>query len=192
MPPPSDKGDEIIRHANERIQTVSFYILLDLAKYFETNIPNLSDVILGKATASTLSGPALTLWNTLSNTFYSTTSLASALKKAYDAQAVLESVKSPYTSTSTDWPSFRFQFYTADKGGVQYLTPALDRGTFETQVVQALPAVSPNPPLPPRSAAQAYSNPEDRYGSPYGVCWSVRIVEISLPHLSVNQRRHSS
>jgi hypothetical protein len=160
QPPTPAQGDAIISAANDRIQTVSFYILLDLAKYFETNISNLSDVILGKASPLTLSGPALTLWNTLSNTLYSSTSLASALKSAYDAQSTLENVKTPYSSSSTDWPSFRFQFYTASKTGVQGLAPALDRATFETQIVQALPAVNPNPPLPTRSTAQAYSNPE--------------------------------
>jgi len=158
--PSSGQGDQIISLANERLQTVSFYILLDLAKYLESNVQKVSDVVLGKASASTLTGPAQTLWNTLSTTFYKSTSLASALKSAYDAQSVLETIKTPYKSTSTDWPSFRFQFYTADKSGVQYLSPVLNRTTFETQIVQALDSPNSNPPLPPRSTAQAYSNIE--------------------------------
>jgi len=159
-PPTAQQISDVINFANDRIQTVSFYILLDLAKYLENNVQKVSDVVLGKASPSTLSGPAQTLWNTLSNTFYKTTSLASAMKSAYDAQSVLENIKTSYTSASTDWPSFRFQFYTAAQTGAQYLSPVLDRAAFESQIVQALDSSNANPPLPPRSTAQAYSNPE--------------------------------
>jgi hypothetical protein len=159
-PPTSAQADQIVAIANNRIQTISWYILLDLAKYFETYIPNLLPVIQGKGAPSTLSGPEQTVWNTLSTTSYSSTTLASALQLAYAASTTLENVTTTYSSGSTDWPSFKFQFYTATKTGVQGLTPSLDRGTLETQIVQALPVTNPNPSLPTRSAAQAYSNPQ--------------------------------
>jgi len=158
--PAGDEITHIIDAANLRLQTISWYVLLDLAKYLESNVQGVSDVVLGKASPSTLSGAGQTLWNTLTNTRYLSTRLADALKQAYEASPLLENVKTPYSLNSPDWPSLRFQFYTAAASGTQGLAPALDRGTFETQLVQALQSSSANPPLPPRSTAQAYSNPE--------------------------------
>lgn len=162
---PSGQADPMLAVANNRIQELSFYILLDLASYLGTNIPGLLDVILGKAAAGTLSPAAQTVWSTLSQTAFSqpqfpTVTLASALQQAYSDANTLEKVTSTYQPGTTDWPSFRFQFYTPTTSGVQGLTPSLDRATFETQIVQALPSTNQNPPLPTRSAAQAYANPQ--------------------------------
>lgn len=153
--------------ANARIQTVSFYILLDLINYFGANIPALQQVILGKAPPSSLASPAQSaLWATLNNTTYSdpgsgtTTTLASALQLAANQSNVLENVTSVYQPGATDWPSFKFQFSAATPAGVQGLSPALSRPAFELQIVRALPASNPNTPLPPRATAQAYANPQ--------------------------------
>lgn len=166
-PPTPPQATQIVATANTRIQEISFYILLDLAKYFETNIPNLLNVILGKVSANTLSSAEQTVWQTLSNaTFtqtqapFASTTLASAIQQAYSDADTLEKVTSTYQPGATDWPSFIFQFYTATTSGAQNLTPALDRATFEAQIVQALPSTNQNPPLPTRSAAQAYANPQ--------------------------------
>jgi hypothetical protein len=164
--PTPPQAKQISKTANERIQAISWYILLDLAKYFERNLPDLLQVILGNADASTLSAAEQTVWNTLSQTTYSGTTFASALKQAYPEATTLEKVTSTYQSGATDWPSFRFQFQAVvyDPTGATYqrqeLTPRLDREAFESQIVQALPTADPNPPLPVRSAAQAYANPQ--------------------------------
>lgn len=162
---PSGQADPMLAIASNRIQEISFYILLDLAKFFETNIPNLLNVILGKVPTTTLSSAEQTVWSTLSTTTFSqplfpNMTLATALQKAYSDAKTLEKVTSTYQPGATDWPSFNFQFYTSTTSGVQGLSPALDRATLETQIVQALPSTNPNPPLPTRSAAQAYANPQ--------------------------------
>lgn len=151
-------ADQIVGSANDRIQTISWYILLDLAKFFETNIPQISKVVLGTQAPSTLSGAELILWNTLSTTSYGSTTLASALEQAYWASATLENVTTPYSSGAKNWPSFKFQFYSVTKLEQDGLTPPLDRQTLETQIVQALPSTSSNAPLPTRSTAQNYAN----------------------------------
>jgi hypothetical protein len=157
--PDSGQAAKILAVANNRIQTISFYILLDLAKYFEANIPNLLKVIQGTVSPSTLSAAEQAVWNTLSGTKDSGTSLATALRQAYAAATTLEGLKTAYSPGSADWPSFQFQFYRPLNSGPG-LTPPLDRPSFEKQIVQALPEKSPNPPMPTRSTAQAYSNPQ--------------------------------
>ena len=165
---PAGQADPMLAVANNRIQEISFYILLDLAKWFETYIPNLSNVIQGTADPNTtLSFAEQTVWSTLSQTSFtqpqapfSSTTLASALQQAYTDEKTLEKVTTTYQPGATDWPSFTFQFYTPTTSGVRGLTPALDRATFETQIVQALPNTNQNPLLPTRSAAQAYANPQ--------------------------------
>ena len=164
--PTSADADKIRAGANTRIQTVSYYILLDLINYFGANIPRLQQVILGQSMPPILSTPERTLWNTLNSALYSdpgygtTTSLAQALKLASDQSKVLDNVTSVYHKGAVDWPSFTFQFYSATAAGVQGLSPDLNRATFESQIVQALPTSNPNTPLPTRATAQAYANPQ--------------------------------
>lgn len=174
-PPDAQQAAQIRAVANNRIQELSFYILLDLANYLGTNIPPLLDVITGKAAAGTLSAEEQAVWKTLSLTTFSqpefpVLTLADALQQAYSVAKILETVTSTYAPGATDWPSFNFQFLTLTTLGIQQLTPALDRATFEMQIVQALPSASSIPPLPTRSAAQAYANP---HGS---VWFTVRCV----------------
>jgi len=162
--PTSADADKIRTAANARIQTASYYILLDLINFFGANIPTLQKVILGEVPASSLTSAAeITLWNTLNSATYSdsssTTTLARALKLANDQSTVLENVTSTYHAGAADWPIFTFQFYAATSAGLRGLSPALARPDFENQIVQALPVSNPNTPLPIRSTAQAYSNP---------------------------------
>jgi hypothetical protein len=150
----------IVDQANDQIQQVSWYVLLDLAKYFETNLPALLDVILGKSNASDLPTALKAIWTKLSQTKFSGTTMADAIKQAYAASDQLENIKTKYSSGATGWPNVKFQFYKASLAGTQGLSPALDRGSFEDLIAQALPETSPGTPLPVRAVAQASANPQ--------------------------------
>jgi hypothetical protein len=161
-PRPTDNDLKNIRtRGNDQIQVVSWYILLDLARFLETNVNALWQQIHNKGDGRNLPPALAAVWNTLSQTGDSGTNMVQALRQAYDAASLLETVKTPYDSTApggTDgWPNFPFRFYSATEGGLQELQPKLVRKDFEAQIVAALGS-NPNPPLPVRSVAQASTN----------------------------------
>jgi hypothetical protein len=163
--PSTSQRQTNVDKTNDQIQQSSWYLLLDLAKFLQTNLNNVWRVVNGDATSSILATAAeRTLWNTFTNTSYKGTSMASALKEAFVAESTLESLKTNYTSAdlSSPWPAFRFQFFQAVIGGKLDLTPALDTATLETQIVNALLAAATPSANPPRvsSVAQASVNPQ--------------------------------
>lgn len=161
----------ILRSANDQIQQVSWYVLLDLARYFETYLNDLWKAIQS-GTGSGLNSTLAPLWTMLSSISYSGTTLVTALQKAYAAANLLESVKTTYQTVTKDgsngtagWPSFLFPFYTVDTGGKHGLTGLFnqnDRTNFESKITAALQTLTPTPsnPLPPRVVAQANANPQ--------------------------------
>ncbi|HEX4606066.1 MAG TPA: hypothetical protein VH724_18845, partial [Candidatus Angelobacter sp.] len=112
------------------------------------------------------------IWNTLSGVSYSGTTMVTALRNAYAAAPLLESVKTTYQTVTKDgsdgtagWPAFHFPFYTVDSGGkhgLAGLSTLNDRAAFETQIINALQTLAPTPanPFPPRVVAQANANPQ--------------------------------
>ena len=66
--PTEAQAQQILNIADNRIQEVSYYILLDLAKYLATNLPDLASVIANNGSASTLSPTEQTIWKTFSQT----------------------------------------------------------------------------------------------------------------------------
>jgi hypothetical protein len=160
-PDPSPAAQQqIVARANGQLQQISWYILLDFARYLETNVNFLWLEIHNGGTGADLPSQQQPLWKTLSQTAYKGTSMMQALKQAYDDSKVLENATTTYQPGATGWPGFLFQFYSVSTTGVQGLQPALDRPTLESQIVQALPAVNPNPALPVRLVAQANANPQ--------------------------------
>lgn len=162
----------ILRTANDQIQQVSWYVLLDLARYFQTYLGDLWNAIQS-GDGSTLNSTLAPLWTTLSGITYSGLTMVSALKKAFAAANQLENVvKTAYQTKTADgsdgtagWPSFLFQFYTVDtagKHGLTGLSTGTDRTNFENQIIAAVLALAPTPanPLPPRLVAQANANPQ--------------------------------
>ena len=148
--------DQALAGGNSQGQLISWYILLDLARYFETNLNALWQEIQKNGDGSQLPAAQKTVWNTLSGTSCGGVTLIQALQLAYGAGNALDQ------GNASGFPTQTFLFYTATATGVQDLSPPLDRATFESQIVQALPAVDPNPPLPVRSIAQANANPPGR------------------------------
>lgn len=161
----------ILRSANDQIQQVSWYVLLDLARYFETYLNDLWKAIQS-GDGSSLNSTLVPLWTMLSGITYSGTTMVTALQKAYAAANLLESVKTTYQTVTKDgsngtagWPSFLFPFYTVDIGGKHGLTGLFnktDRTNFENKIIAALQTLTPTPsnPLPPRVVAQANANPQ--------------------------------
>ena len=161
----------LLRSANDQIQQVSWYVLLDLNNYFKTYLNDLWQAIQN-GDGSSLSSTLVPIWQKLSGITYSGMTMVTALKKALAASDLLETVKTAYQTVKPDgsdgtagWPTFRFPFYTVDlagKHGLAGLSTLDDRTAFENQIVAALQALAPVAanPLPPRVVAQANANPQ--------------------------------
>jgi hypothetical protein len=153
---PADKAASALARANEQIQTVAWYILLDLSKWIEQHIPLLWNAIQAESSAG-LSGPALapalTAYNTMGGLISNGKTLLAALKEIRAAEPKLESVKSPYRAdTVAQWPSLSYQFVTAGAGGPSGLMNA-QRADLEAKLVAALPSGAV-PAIPVRAVAQ--------------------------------------
>jgi hypothetical protein len=166
QPPTGDQANAMVAVANSRIQAVSFYVLLDLGKFFAANLPNVAAAVVA-GSPSNLSTAEQAVWNTLLQTRDSGITLVQALQLASANESKLEAATTTYQPGDPGWPSFQFQFYRvtyiAGPGGQLGSTSsssALDRGALEQLIVAALPATSPNPPLPARAVAQASANPQ--------------------------------
>jgi hypothetical protein len=134
--------------ARNQIQTISWYTLLDLAKFLETHIPRVWAALNG--TASGLTDAEALLQSALATTTYTrngaSRSMSTALVVVRGQEQQLESVTVPYTDGSSAWPSQRFALAAVPRLGsdpvsvasesVSGLTPAL----LETRVAAALPA----------------------------------------------------
>ena len=158
--PTPQQQQTVLTNATYQIQEISWYILLDLARYFQTNLGTLWQEIENNGDGSDLPPAQQAILQTLTGTSYMGTTLLEALQLAFAASATLESAGTTYQGVANGWPSFQFVFYTPTLTGVQYLSPSLDRAAFENQVVAALPAADPQPPLPVRTVAQANANPQ--------------------------------
>jgi hypothetical protein len=158
---------QFLLDANNQIQETSWYILLDLARYFQINLSALWLEISNKGDGTSLPTPLRTIWNTLSGTTFAGVKMVEALRQADSISGDLD------RGSMKSWPN-QFVFYAATASAVQYTVPPLDRAAFESQIVQALPAINPNPPLPVRSIAQANANPQPTAQAP--VWFTIRCV----------------
>jgi hypothetical protein len=152
----------ILLRGNNQIQQSSFYILLDLAHYFETHLNVLWQAIYS-GDGSNLRDPLKPIWDTLSAATYSGITMVEALRRTYDAASTIESMKSVYPNPdgAMTWPTFKFQFHnvTTVVQSLPGLGGLVGRARFETQIVNALPFNPPNP-FPARLVAQANANPQ--------------------------------
>ena len=158
---------DTLRNGNDQIQQVSWYVLLDLAHYFETYLNDLW-LAIQNGDGSSLHSSLVPIYQKLSSITYSGTTMLMALNQAHAAADPLERARTTYQSNKSDgtiWPNFLFQFYKVDnsgKHGLTGLSTSDDRKAFENQIVAALQALDPTPekPLPPRAVAQANANPQ--------------------------------
>ena len=141
--------------------------MLDLARYFETNLNELWQAI-HSGNGSNLQNPLKPIFDTLQAANHSGMTMVEALRRMYDFGDKIESLKSSYPDPdgANNWPAFQFPFYSvtaAAVDGLNGLTNQTDRQKFEDQIVNALPK-NPANTFPPRLVAQANANPQ-------GVTW---------------------
>jgi hypothetical protein len=140
--------------ANEQLQTVSWYILLDLDAWLKENLLEVWNAV-GARSSADLGGNKLLAYQKLTS-LTDTMTLAEALVQVRDWSTPLEQVKTVFReSAPAGWPTFRFQFVRASAAGAGGLITKELREAFETTMVAAL-----DQPLPtairiaPRAAAQ--------------------------------------
>ena len=83
-----------LKDSREQLQTMSWYILLDLSKYLSQYLPNLWAVVMGEKAESALAQPhEANLYNALKNTITATPALKTALANAvYSQNSVADSM----------------------------------------------------------------------------------------------------
>ncbi|MEO8380052.1 MAG: hypothetical protein ABI779_10355 [Acidobacteriota bacterium] len=139
--------------ANEQIQTVSWLILLDLDQWLLENLSEVHDAVIAGSSAG-LTGTKLAAWQALQNIQHNGSSLIAAMNAIRPSKNQLETVKSVYRTGASDWPTFPFQFVTADQ--IDFTTDAAQRASLEAALVAALDQPLPGVvPMAPRQVAQA-------------------------------------
>jgi len=103
---------------DEQIQTGSWYILLDFAKYLKQYLPTVWQAVEDSSSSRLNSSNEKTLYDTLGQVTNrvsgSAANLRLALLKVIDHENKLEAVTEPYDSSprSSDWPDFDFPLAT--------------------------------------------------------------------------------
>lgn len=151
-PSVSDKQAALDR-ANDQIQTVAWYILLDFSLWIEANIKELWNAIENNSPAG-LTGNKLTAWTALGNLSSEGVVLRDALRQIRTFQNQLESVKVPYhaNTTASSWPSLTFRFVTATESGAAGLIGTTTRQTLEDALVAAMDQPLPSTLVVPAAA----------------------------------------
>jgi|SoiMethySBSTD1v2_1073268.scaffolds.fasta_scaffold43686_5 hypothetical protein len=169
--PGQSERERTRKEAREQIQTVSWYVLLDLAKYLQQHVPRVWAVVSGTAAPLTSADAALAAAinaatyqrNGVSRT------MRAALVDVVAREAQLESVTQPYVEHSTAWPPEPFPLAairsTEELNGMLLPPPPIERfsglapSTFEALVGAALPQVAaaplPDSPLATRPVLAA-------------------------------------
>jgi hypothetical protein len=141
--------------ANEQLQTVSWYLLLDLDAWLKENLFDVWNAV-GARSSGDLGGNKLLAYQQLTS-LTDTMTLAEALVQSRDWSTPLEQVKTVFReSAPAGWPTFRFQFVRASAAGAGGLITKELRAAFETAMVNALdqPLPSATTQIAPRAAAQ--------------------------------------
>jgi hypothetical protein len=168
-PPASAAERESLRKdGREQVQTISWYVLLDLARFLEEHVPNVWTAVAGGAVA--LSPQESALVTSLNTTVYTRNGVALTMRAVLPAirglEAVLEAVTQPYTEGSGAWPSVLFPLAVIQPtevlrpiagdvapGPTESVT-GLVPSALEAGIKAALPAVAtaalPEPPLATR------------------------------------------
>jgi hypothetical protein len=169
--PGQSERERTRKEAREQIQTVSWYVLLDLAKYLQQHLPDAWAVVSGTAAAQTSAEAALTA--AINATTYQkngvSRTMRAALVDVVAREAQLESVMQPYVEHSPAWPPEPFALAairsTEELNGMLLPPPPIERcsgltpSAFETLVGAALPKLAaapiPDAPLATRSVLAA-------------------------------------
>jgi hypothetical protein len=161
------------KDAREQLQTISWYVLLDLARFLEEHVPNAWTVVAGGT--APLSAAEASLLELLATCVYTRNGAALTMRSAVAAvraqEAVLEKVTQVYTEGSGAWPSLLFPLAIVRPtetlrprsgdvvpGPAESLT-SITPSTLEARIRAALPLTSaapmPEPPLATRPVMAA-------------------------------------
>jgi hypothetical protein len=145
----------ILDAANEQIQFVSWYVLLDFRKWLGTYLPDVLSTIDGQSPA--LSASEQAVLDELASIVRGGITLRSALRDIAESEPALEQATEAYPKGMTAWPSLLFRFVDATGAAVPNGKPM--RESLENKIVAALPAQALT--LPHRIAAVAHANPAE-------------------------------
>jgi len=166
--PSNAERDSARKAVRQQIQTVSWYVLLDLGKFLETYVPKVWAAFNGTGAVETAAEEALA--NAIAFTTYTLNgvplSMDDALVAVRQSESQLEKVTTQYVEGSTSWPSTRFSLApvksseeldglspSAPPSPVERLS-GVNPDTLETLVAAALPKTTtagmPEPPLATR------------------------------------------
>jgi hypothetical protein len=154
-PPSQSQIDSAVNTANEQLQTVSWYLLLDLDAWLKENLLDVWTAVGARSSAG-LANKKLAAYQKLTS-LAGTMTIAEALIQVRDWSTQLEQVKTVFRESSpAGWPTFRFQFVHATAAGASGLTTTATRAAFETAMVEALDQQLPSntAQIAPRAAAQ--------------------------------------
>ena len=144
--------------ANDQIQVVSWYVLLDLRKWLQTNLPAVLTAI-DSGNTTPLSTPEMAkqkaAYDELGKYPATGTTLRTAVAQIAAHETKLESVKVRYqASTASQWPSMKYQLLTVSSTStVDNVLDFSVREAIEKALSNALPTMTVA--LPPRAIAQA-------------------------------------
>jgi hypothetical protein len=139
--------------ADEQIQTISWYILLDLDEWLRENLGEVHEA-LKNASSAGLTGTKLAAYQALDSTVRNGSSLIAAMNALRASREQLEMVKSVYRLGSSAWPLVLFQFVTAEQ--TDFETDKAQRASLEIALVAALDQPLPGiVPIANRQVAQA-------------------------------------
>lgn len=182
QPPTQVDRASLVRITRDRIQTSSWYALLDLANYLEAHLPAVWQSLTGKATG--LQPREQALVDKLSNTTLSAgltaallasdkgatsvpASLAKALTAAKSAELQLEGVVIPFVAgqrtgqpfTPPTWPAFVFPLAEPDPTLNVPLDTFADVDVLEKLIQDALPVHDSGPMPEPQGVLQPSLDP---------------------------------
>lgn len=154
-PPSAAQRNKTLATANEQLQTISWYLLLDLDAWLKEHLLDVWNAITAQSSAG-LTGTKLAAYQKLAS-LTDTMSLAAALKQIRTSAEQLENVKSVFRESSpAGWPALRFQFVRATAAGAAGLTGTALRASVESALVAALDQPLPGAAtMAPRAVAQA-------------------------------------
>jgi len=151
-----------IKKANEQIQMIAWYVLLDLSHWLEANAQTVWTAMQPGGSPANLAGKELALYNALGSLSSEGQTLRDALTHIRAFEPALEGTTRIYRQGQAGWPNVAFRFVTATLGGATGLTGKATRKNLEDQLTAVL-APPPSGPasLPVPVVAQATAIPFD-------------------------------
>ncbi len=153
----SPTGD--LQPANDQIQMIAWYVLLDLSHWLEANAPAVWAAVQPGGSPGALRPAEVNLYNALGALSSGGQTLRDALAGIRAFEPLLEGATHAYSHEQPGWPPAGFRFVTATLGGTIGLTGTSTRQDLETKLTAVLGAPPPGLPVP--VVAQASAIPFD-------------------------------